>query len=118
MSMLTTAGPTRSAALTTVREYSSSRAASFHPGETRGDSNAEPASDSFSKAAMVGSRPPATLEILITKSRTPIAPGQLHADLTHTHLLACYSLSLRLRARSEEHTSELQSPCNLVCRLL
>src|SRR5256885_9522694 len=25
---------------------------------------------------------------------------------------------LRSRARSEEHTSELQSPCNLVCRLL
>src|SRR5256885_10594009 len=24
----------------------------------------------------------------------------------------------RQRARSEEHTSELQSPCNLVCRLL
>src|SRR3989454_7656279 len=24
----------------------------------------------------------------------------------------------RLRQRSEEHTSELQSPCNLVCRLL
>src|SRR3989454_4543752 len=24
----------------------------------------------------------------------------------------------RERARSEEHTSELQSPCNLVCRLL
>src|SRR5256885_2535947 len=24
----------------------------------------------------------------------------------------------RLSARSEEHTSELQSPCNLVCRLL
>src|SRR2546426_9236922 len=24
----------------------------------------------------------------------------------------------RLRMRSEEHTSELQSPCNLVCRLL
>src|SRR6266850_8451595 len=24
----------------------------------------------------------------------------------------------RPRARSEEHTSELQSPCNLVCRLL
>src|SRR2546426_7735718 len=24
----------------------------------------------------------------------------------------------RLRSRSEEHTSELQSPCNLVCRLL
>src|SRR5256885_12122735 len=25
---------------------------------------------------------------------------------------------LRCRGRSEEHTSELQSPCNLVCRLL
>src|SRR5215467_14730488 len=25
---------------------------------------------------------------------------------------------VRLVARSEEHTSELQSPCNLVCRLL
>src|SRR5256885_9282012 len=24
----------------------------------------------------------------------------------------------RARCRSEEHTSELQSPCNLVCRLL
>src|SRR5256885_3415354 len=24
----------------------------------------------------------------------------------------------QLRCRSEEHTSELQSPCNLVCRLL
>src|SRR5256885_7165906 len=27
-------------------------------------------------------------------------------------------LALRLNERSEEHTSELQSPCNLVCRLL
>src|SRR5256885_12553966 len=26
--------------------------------------------------------------------------------------------SWRSRGRSEEHTSELQSPCNLVCRLL
>src|SRR5256885_10898871 len=27
-------------------------------------------------------------------------------------------VTLRIRVRSEEHTSELQSPCNLVCRLL
>src|SRR6266850_6016744 len=27
-------------------------------------------------------------------------------------------LAVPLRPRSEEHTSELQSPCNLVCRLL
>src|SRR5256885_12727868 len=31
-------------------------------------------------------------------------------SLTHAPLLP--------RSRSEEHTSELQSPCNLVCRLL
>src|SRR5256885_12962709 len=29
-----------------------------------------------------------------------------------------FSLSIKLFQRSEEHTSELQSPCNLVCRLL
>src|SRR2546426_11133831 len=29
-----------------------------------------------------------------------------------------YSYELLSRTRSEEHTSELQSPCNLVCRLL
>src|SRR5256885_12973667 len=28
------------------------------------------------------------------------------------------SLEFRVAIRSEEHTSELQSPCNLVCRLL
>src|SRR5256885_16717615 len=28
------------------------------------------------------------------------------------------ALQERRRGRSEEHTSELQSPCNLVCRLL
>src|SRR5256885_6476417 len=29
-----------------------------------------------------------------------------------------FSPSTRNQSRSEEHTSELQSPCNLVCRLL
>src|SRR5256885_12963293 len=28
------------------------------------------------------------------------------------------AVEMRCRTRSEEHTSELQSPCNLVCRLL
>src|SRR5256885_12486761 len=27
-------------------------------------------------------------------------------------------MKLQIKVRSEEHTSELQSPCNLVCRLL
>src|SRR5688500_19592261 len=38
-----------------------------------------------------------------------------------TSCRTCYRLSgttLPNAARSEEHTSELQSPCNLVCRLL
>src|SRR5256885_9114390 len=35
----------------------------------------------------------------------PIGPKQTHPDFVVIH-------------RSEEHTSELQSPCNLVCRLL
>src|SRR5256885_7099122 len=30
----------------------------------------------------------------------------------------CTARTMRLCERSEEHTSELQSPCNLVCRLL
>src|SRR2546426_5058178 len=33
-------------------------------------------------------------------------------------LMASYALGLQVHKRSEEHTSELQSPCNLVCRLL
>src|SRR2546426_9346549 len=38
------------------------------------------------------------------------------ADPLVRHLQPFYDLGLR--QRSEEHTSELQSPCNLVCRLL
>src|SRR5256885_6177293 len=33
-------------------------------------------------------------------------------------LVRLEELQALLRIRSEEHTSELQSPCNLVCRLL
>src|SRR3989454_5567382 len=35
-----------------------------------------------------------------------------------TVLFADVARSMELAERSEEHTSELQSPCNLVCRLL
>src|SRR2546426_6893162 len=47
---------------------------------------------------LVGKQVPAGLdEVLAIQSQTPPQPGGI---------------------RSEEHTSELQSPCNLVCRLL
>src|SRR5205807_2859096 len=38
-----------------------------------------------------------------------------HAEISARLVIA---LGRRLPSRSEEHTSELQSPCNLVCRLL
>src|SRR5256885_6797480 len=41
------------------------------------------------------------------------------ATTTFAISIALFQLSCSKRAdRSEEHTSELQSPCNLVCRLL
>src|SRR2546426_2658693 len=42
------------------------------------------------------------------------AVGRLHCDAAH----APFAEMLLHFERSEEHTSELQSPCNLVCRLL
>src|SRR2546426_2746578 len=44
------------------------------------------------------------------------APGRRSAISSRE--TAAAGLSSTTRARSEEHTSELQSPCNLVCRLL
>src|SRR5688500_19505093 len=38
----------------------------------------------------------------------------LHEDVKH----GAHCVQPRRAGRSEEHTSELQSPCNLVCRLL
>src|SRR5256885_10747036 len=35
-----------------------------------------------------------------------------------TEFMGCMIGEISGNARSEEHTSELQSPCNLVCRLL
>src|SRR5256885_11130578 len=46
----------------------------------------------------------------------PYPPRRLRgSDTTESTALVSKPRSLR---RSEEHTSELQSPCNLVCRLL
>src|SRR5256885_10660077 len=40
-----------------------------------------------------------------------VRPADIGADVCHLNLHKTFR-------RSEEHTSELQSPCNLVCRLL
>src|SRR3989454_2131179 len=45
--------------------------------------------------------------------RLSIAPRASHLFARSEHLRFLFQ-----HARSEEHTSELQSPCNLVCRLL
>src|SRR2546426_1335789 len=51
-------------------------------------------------------RPPYYKEVELPQF-TPFRVGRLVIDLSPTR-----------KGRSEEHTSELQSPCNLVCRLL
>src|SRR2546426_5049977 len=58
----------------------------------------------------------------IVETRRRRARRRLHpiARRIRPHLLGLRLLltERELHARSEEHTSELQSPCNLVCRLL
>src|SRR5256885_7424113 len=54
------------------------------------------------------------------RERRKIRLGTLIVDLgfsTERHVASALASALSLD-RSEEHTSELQSPCNLVCRLL
>src|SRR5256885_12611285 len=75
-------------------------------------------------------RPPrSTLFPYTTLFRSVVGIGVDHAQPVHdgaaepVHLLgqAAYpaaQFGARELGRSEEHTSELQSPCNLVCRLL
>src|SRR5256885_7889493 len=46
------------------------------------------------------------------------AVGRLAVDFFAAPRVAAFLAPASGRPRSEEHTSELQSPCNLVCRLL
>src|SRR2546427_6252196 len=54
------------------------------------------------------------------RSRAPIAPGRsVFAELSERDVLVHLPYdSFEATVRSEEHTSELQSQSNLVCRLL
>src|SRR5256885_12666894 len=49
---------------------------------------------------------------------TPAAPSDWTEKGQHDFVTDADRTAEALIARSEEHTSELQSPCNLVCRLL
>src|SRR5256885_12737586 len=54
----------------------------------------------------------------------PLYDGDLEANGSFPEPVAAWRAKIRqcegllIASRSEEHTSELQSPCNLVCRLL
>src|SRR5256885_11768457 len=69
-------------------------------------------------------RPPrSTLFPYTTLFRSHIAPevsvnGRLRSGVPPLARRSRRLLGRSGRGRSEEHTSELQSPCNLVCRLL
>src|SRR5256885_11845604 len=69
-------------------------------------------------------RPPrSTLFPYTTLFRSPAVPAvgagpDFPRGGAEIHDRACESVSAHGLTRSEEHTSELQSPCNLVCRLL
>src|SRR5215216_4761410 len=58
-------------------------------------------------------------KFLVSNDDHPVLPVGLHQVDQHPLLARCgYVLSDVIGPRSEEHTSELQSPDHLVCRLL
>src|SRR5256885_12474455 len=57
------------------------------------------------------------LPILRQARQMPEQPDQARGDALRDVAIALHQ-ARRIGVRSEEHTSELQSPCNLVCRLL
>src|SRR5256885_3170286 len=69
-------------------------------------------------AAQVTATPAPTTETKVAAE--PVKPIMKEADVALTHAPQHVQIrALNQRpVRSEEHTSELQSPCNLVCRLL
>src|SRR5256885_7188539 len=74
-----------------------------HTSARYGHTRRKPASQSY------GPTPP---PLHTVQTRSPGCRRRLMGGLGHAHSLLPFPL------RSEEHTSELQSPCNLVCRLL
>src|SRR5256885_17038534 len=59
-----------------------------------------------------------TLRALRVRRRTPQAADRRSRRRGRAIPARAMGRGASSRSRSEEHTSELQSPCNLVCRLL
>src|SRR5256885_4529978 len=74
-----------------------------------------PRSTLFPYTTLFRSQPAVTLIISIIIC---IWRGHSAQSANLWHRLFQFMQVNRMRSRSEEHTSELQSPCNLVCRLL
>src|SRR3989454_12406709 len=67
--------------------------------------------------AQVGPHDPEVLRVDVTEVQAPPV-GVVRADRhERAETGECQDRHARDDRRSEEHTSELQSPCNLVCRL-
>src|SRR5256885_9532917 len=78
-------------------------------------------SDYYGRAVNLAARVAARAagrEVLVTRPVVESAGAHLEFDLIGEVRLKGFSEPTELFLRSEEHTSELQSPCNLVCRLL
>src|SRR5256885_10244326 len=58
------------------------------------------------------------LDAHLALALTRFAPSARHVEREMTRRQAARARVISRSTRSEEHTSELQSPCNLVCRLL
>src|SRR5256885_7121309 len=72
-----------------------------------------PRSTLFPYTTLFRSRRP---EDLLERARLEADDGAARQQRVHQHAVAADRANAE--DRSEEHTSELQSPCNLVCRLL
>src|SRR5256885_10703632 len=75
-------------------------------GRTMSGRRSPPRGNSGGFAFDVVADPPAVLPPVFDEDLVGVEARRQHPGDVHT------------RHRSEEHTSELQSPCNLVCRLL
>src|SRR5688572_31693804 len=64
-----------------------------------------------------GSRAKSRVGLAIVRGKQPNRKGNVDCTVS-PDLEGCHGIERQVRLRSEEHTSELQSQSNLVCRLL